>query len=152
NPDSKPSSLSARLSFVFDQINAIEKEGSQKHETSTKRFNAFEPDANPRTLEPPLSLDDETPLEPPPKKVVELVNPWLVWIQLMEMLVHQNYFDHRRMDEDKMVLDSGFNPPVVAKGFDFTKDFKSNHMACLNHGRDRFDILRFVQPRVLNSF
>lgn len=63
----------------------------------------------------------------------------------MEMLVHQNYFDHKRRDEDKMVHDLGFNAPEVAEGFDFTKDFKSVHMACLSFGRDRFDILRFVQ-------
>lgn len=58
--------------------------------------------------------------------------------------MHQNYFDHRRKDEDKMVHDLGFDPPEVAEGFDFTKDFKSVHMALLNFGKDRFDILRFV--------
>ncbi|XP_047149936.1 uncharacterized protein LOC124822029 [Vigna umbellata] len=151
NPDPKPSSLSARLSFVFDQIDAIEKERSQKHET-LQRIRAWRqskdaPPQNDAQPEPPLSLADETPPEPPPKKAVELVHPWPEWIQLMEMLVHQNYFDHRRMDEDKMVLDSGFNPPVVAEGFDFTKDFKSVHMACLNHGRDRFDILRSLSRK-----
>ncbi|XP_014517116.1 uncharacterized protein LOC106774592 [Vigna radiata var. radiata] len=151
NPDPKPSSLSARLSFVFDQIDAIEKERSQKHET-LQRIRAWRQskDAPPQDdaqREPPISLADETPPEPPPKKAVELVHPWPEWIQLMEMLVHQNYFDHRRMDEDKMVLDSGFNPPVVAEGFDFTKDFKSVHMACLNHGRDRFDILRSLSRK-----
>ncbi|KAL9320272.1 hypothetical protein ACSQ67_012111 [Phaseolus vulgaris] len=46
-----------------------------------------------------------------------------------------------------MVQDSGFNPPEVAEGFDFTKDFKSVHMACLNHGRDRFDILRSLSRK-----
>ncbi|BAT84308.1 hypothetical protein VIGAN_04163700 [Vigna angularis var. angularis] len=81
-PDSKPSSLSARLSLFFDQIDAIEKECSRKHET-LQRIRAWHQskDAAPQNdnqPEPPLSLDDETPMEPPPKKVVELVNPWPV--------------------------------------------------------------------------
>nr|KYP71223.1 hypothetical protein KK1_010472 [Cajanus cajan] len=65
----------------------------------------------------------------------------------METLVHQNYFDHRRRDEDKMVHDLGFDPPEVAEGFDFTNDFKSVQMACLNFGRDRFDILRSLSRK-----
>lgn len=39
NPPSdatKPSSLSARMSFVFDQIDAIERERAQKHQTLQK--------------------------------------------------------------------------------------------------------------------
>lgn len=74
------------------------------------------------------------------------MHPWPEWIQLMERLVHQNYFDHRRKDEDKMVQDLGFDPPEVVDDaeFDLTKDFKSVHAACLNFGKDRFDILRFV--------
>ncbi|CAJ1960852.1 unnamed protein product [Sphenostylis stenocarpa] len=151
NPNPKPSSLSARLSFVFDQIDAIEKERSQKHET-LQRIRAWRqskdaPPQNESQPEPALSLPDETPPEPPPKKAVELVHPWPEWIQLMEVLVHQNYFDHRRRDEDKMVHDLGFDPPEVAEGIDFTKDFKSVHMACLNLGRDRFDILRSLSRK-----
>lgn len=81
-----------------------------------------------------------------------MVHPWPEWIQLMERLVHQNYFDHRRTDEDRMVQDLGFDASEVvadvdddAAGFDFTKDFKSVHTACLNFGKDRFDILRLVE-------
>ncbi|KAH1079236.1 hypothetical protein AAZX31_19G220500 [Glycine max] len=156
DPNPKPSSLSARLSFVFDQIDAIEKERSQKHET-LQRIRAWResknappsPSQNDAPPEPALSVsaDDESPPEPPPKKAVELVHPWPEWIQLMEMLVHQNYFDHKRRDEDKMVHDLGFNSPEVAEGFDFTKDFKSVHMACLYFGRDRFDILRSLSRK-----
>ncbi|RDY11308.1 Zinc finger protein VAR3, chloroplastic, partial [Mucuna pruriens] len=154
-PDSdsnpKPSSLSARLSFVFDQIDAIEKERSQKHETLQRirawrqSNNTHQNDTQPEP-EPALPAD-ESPPEPPPKKEVEFVHPWPEWIQLMETLVYQNYFDHRRKDEDKMVHDLGFDPLQVAEGFDFTKDFKSVHMACLNFGKDRFDVLRSLSRK-----
>ncbi|KAM1387226.1 hypothetical protein PS1_033570 [Malus domestica] len=66
----------------------------------------------------------------------------------MERLVQQNYFDHRRVDEDRMVQDIGFDPSEAvfpaeedAQGIDF-KDFKAVHTACLNFGKDRFDIIR----------
>ncbi|KAJ1417118.1 Zinc finger, RanBP2-type [Sesbania bispinosa] len=149
NPNPKPSSLSARLSFVFDQIDAIEKERSQKHET-LQRIRAWRESKNTQndTHEPvskptTSAHENPTPVEVT-KKEVELVHPWPEWIQLMERLVHQNYFDHKRKDEDKMVQELGFDSPEVAEdaGFDFTKDFKSVHAACLNFGKDRFDILR----------
>lgn len=76
-------------------------------------------------------------------KKVELVHPWPEWIELMERLVQQNYFDHKRKDEDKMVQDLGFDmSEVFEEGFDFTRDWKTVQTACLNFGRDRFDILR----------
>ncbi|KAL5060986.1 hypothetical protein RYX36_032590 [Vicia faba] len=155
NPNPKPSSLSARLSFVFDQIDAIEKERSQKHET-LQRIRAWRDSKNSQNeITEPVSepitaalSNEEAEMNSEPvelvKKEVELVHPWPEWIQLMERLVHQNYFDHRRKDEDKMVQDLGFDTPedVHDEGFDFTKDFKSVHAACLNFGKDRFDLLR----------
>lgn len=83
------------------------------------------------------------------KGPVELVHPWPEWIELMERLVHQNYFDHRRRDEDKMVQDLGIDVSEVDGvvedvGVDFFRDFKTVQTACLNFGKDRFDILRFV--------
>lgn len=82
------------------------------------------------------------------KNEVELVHPWPEWIELMERLVQQNYFDHSRKDEDKMVEELGFDAVVGAtpshpSGLDF-KDFKTVQTACLNFGKDRFDIFRFV--------
>lgn len=86
-------------------------------------------------------------------KVVEVVHPWPEWIELMERLVHQNYFDHRRKDEDKLVEDLGFDmSEVKEEGFDFTRDWKSVQTACLNFGKDRFDILRFVVSCALVEF
>ncbi|XP_027350284.1 uncharacterized protein LOC113861569 [Abrus precatorius] len=152
----KLSSLSARLSFVFDQIDAIEKERSQKHET-LQRIRAWreskitQPPQNEAQSESPVSADENPIPSEPMKKEVELVHPWPEWIQLMERLVHQNYFDHKRSDEDKLVHDLGFNSPEVADddvaGFDLTKDFKSVHAACLNFGKDRFDILRSLSRK-----
>lgn len=81
------------------------------------------------------------------KKDVEVVHPWPEWIALMERLVQQNYFDHRRRDEGKMVHDLGFDCAGMVDddvAADFTKDFKSVQTAFLNFGKDRFDILRFV--------
>lgn len=77
--------------------------------------------------------------------MVELAHPWKEWVELMERLVQQNYFDHRRKDEDGLVESLGFGDVkevVDDFGFDFTRDWKTVQTACLNFGRDRFDILR----------
>ena len=80
---------------------------------------------------------------------MEVVHPWPEWIELMERLVGQNYFDHRRKDEDRMVKELGFNASEAVGveddnvGINF-KDFKAVHTACVNFGKDRFDIMRFV--------
>lgn len=159
-----PSSLSARLSFVFDQIDAIEKERSQKDET-LQRIRAWRESKKPQQPESGLGFatgaaKDSNSSACGSKSVaesermfgvkneVELVHPWPEWIELMERLVQQNYFDHRRKDEDKMVQELGFDAAVgatlsVASGLDFN-DFKTVQTACLNFGKDRFDIMRFV--------
>ncbi|PON36587.1 zinc finger protein [Parasponia andersonii] len=166
------SSLSARLSFVFDQIDAIEKERSEKDET-LQRIRAWR-ESKKAQQKPELGSESATnggasvsnaiasdsavsySTEPPPpvsrpersfgvKSEVELVHPWPEWLELMERLVQQNYFDHRRKDEDKMIQELGFDAPQDAPadsaGLDF-KNFKLVQTACLNFGKDRFDILR----------
>ncbi|KAA8545132.1 hypothetical protein F0562_019979 [Nyssa sinensis] len=162
--DPKPTSLSARMSFVFDQIDAIEKERSQKDETlqrirawreSKKNKNNEDRNGGLRSnelnsSESNLSGLDSGELEAKRNereglldRKVELVHPWPEWIEFMERLVQQNYFDLRRKDEDKMVQDLGFDMSEVAEeGFDFTRDWKTVQTASLNFGRDRFDILR----------
>ncbi|KAM3752671.1 hypothetical protein ACB098_03G036700 [Castanea mollissima] len=166
----KPSSLSARLSFVFDQIDTIEKQQqsllSQKDQT-LQRIRAWRQSRNPQVDHPPhpqsqlgLGIDSssgnadlglEVANEKVKKKkegmVVEVVHPWPEWIELMERLVGQNYFDHRRKDEDRMVKELGLDASETVAvededlGIDF-KDFKAVHTACINFGKDRFDILR----------
>ncbi|KAK1370684.1 Zinc finger protein VAR3, chloroplastic [Heracleum sosnowskyi] len=155
--DSKPTSLSSRMSFVFDQIDAIEKERSQKDET-LQRIRAWRESKNKQKSEGNVGNEghggsgvggvEVSEVEERKKgglmsKEVELVHPWPEWIELMERLVQQNYFDHKRKDEDKMIEDLGFKmEEVIDQGFDFTRDWKTVQTACLNFGKDRFDIFR----------
>lgn len=145
------------MSFVFEQIDAIEKERSQKDQT-LQRIRAWrESKKQPSTeLKPAETEEEKLELTKDEnegnnvggllegKREVELVHPWPEWIELMERLVQQNYFDHRRKDEEGMIENLGFNLPkmVEEEGFDFTRDFKTVQTAVLNFGRDRFDILR----------
>ncbi|KAG6599223.1 Zinc finger protein VAR3, chloroplastic, partial [Cucurbita argyrosperma subsp. sororia] len=171
----KPNSLSARMSFIFDQIDAIEKERSQKDQT-LQRIRAWreskanqnppvedgQPEStlgsgnlgdNVNNSESALRMDEENEVERMEKKrkEIELVHPWPEWIELMERLVHQNYFDHRRKDENKMVEELGFSASDLALeedvGLDLSKDFKAVYTACLNFGKDRFDILRSLSRK-----
>ncbi|KAJ8753427.1 hypothetical protein K2173_019826 [Erythroxylum novogranatense] len=174
-----PSSLSARMSFVFDQIEAIERERVEKHE-SLQRIRAWRQSKDTlQSQQQQQKVDSEcissqnqervgaqnAKLESSTrdgtrvdiginlnksmtnKKEIEVVHPWPEWIELMQRLVQHNYFDHRRKDEDKMVRDVGFNVIDGTANIDDDgginlKDFKAVHTACLNFGKDRFDILR----------
>ncbi|KAL6964775.1 DNA-directed DNA polymerase [Sarracenia purpurea var. burkii] len=154
------------MSFVFDQIDSIERERSQKDET-LQRIRAWRESKKSKTNQEDgvlgsgagevkqresSSVDMESGGVVVKKeeggglidRKVELVHQWPEWIEFMERLVQQNYFDHRRKDEDKMLEDLGFQASEAAaeQGFDFTRDWKSVQTACLNFGRDRFDILR----------
>ncbi|XP_024965321.1 uncharacterized protein LOC112505658 isoform X2 [Cynara cardunculus var. scolymus] len=151
----KPTSLSARMSFVFDQIDAIEKERSQKDET-LQRIRAWR--ESKKEKQPTIEQEESVNVAVSGVKEkgfltkgVELVHPWPEWIELMERLVQQNYFDCRRKDEGKVISDSGFGDvdagdgimaEILEEGFDFTRDWKTVQTAGLNFGKDRFDILR----------
>uniref|UniRef100_A0A2N9IV18 Uncharacterized protein n=1 Tax=Fagus sylvatica TaxID=28930 RepID=A0A2N9IV18_FAGSY len=82
--------------------------------------------------------------------VVEVVHPWPEWIELMERLVGQNYFDHRRKDEDRMVKELGFRWVGGSWGWRMImwglilRISRPVHTACVNFRKDRFDIMRFV--------
>ncbi|PPD74007.1 hypothetical protein GOBAR_DD29056 [Gossypium barbadense] len=86
------------------------------------------------------------------KVEVEMVHPWPEWIELMERLVQQNYFDHKRRDDEKMVEDLGFDMTNVVEevkddaGIDF-KDYKTVQTACINSGKDRFNTLSAMLHR-----
>ncbi|KAG2302458.1 hypothetical protein Bca4012_060763 [Brassica carinata] len=165
----KPSSsLSSRLSFVFDQIDAIEKRHSEQDET-LERIRAWRQSKQPQPPSPPLPRDpdpgesesSEKPDSPVSSAaesvlskengVVELVHPWPEWMELMEVLVKQNYFDHRRQrdddGEDEMMVQSlGIDVPSSSLssnvGAALFQDFRAVQNACVNFGKDRFDILR----------
>lgn len=172
--DHKPSSLSSRLSFVFDQIDAIEKRHSEQDET-LERIRAWrQSKQSPSVRQDPGPGEGESESvvpngEEPDSRaaelaqansgelskengVVELVHPWPEWMELMERLVQQNYFDHRRQrDEDEMVQSLGIDVSssnvglgVENVGLALFQDFRAVQNACINFGKDRFDILRFV--------
>lgn len=178
------------MSFIFDQIDEIEKQ-KQDGDQTLQRIRAWRESRQQQqqqrssqntertlknqeikniqyqkdlenisgTQENPkvdLGLEDNPEMvgaqkQEPLKKGVELVHPWVEWIELMERLVKQNYFDHRRKDEDKMVNDLGLGEIVDDGdgGIDFN-DFKTVHTACLNFGKDRFDILRYTELKVFH--
>ncbi|KAK4778531.1 hypothetical protein SAY86_006059 [Trapa natans] len=167
----KPSSLSARLSFVFDQIDKIERERSQKDET-LQRIRAWRESKNVQRASDRIGealefhgngTQKETELGSPCSgrlarlesqatggDKVELVHPWPEWIELMERLVQQNYFDHKRKDEGRMVAALGFDVGEDVKDeeeLDLSRDIKTVQTACLNFGKDRFDILRSLSRK-----
>ncbi|ESQ29750.1 hypothetical protein EUTSA_v10023272mg [Eutrema salsugineum] len=166
----KASSLSSRLSFVFDQIDAIEKRHSEQDETlerirawrQSKQSNqptpsSAQPGERESTVaneEPDSRAAESTQLSSGElsKDVVELVHPWPEWMELMERLVKQNYFDHRRQrdEEDEMVQSLGIDVSSSNVGLGgeensgvaLFQDFRAVQNACINFGKDRFDILR----------
>ncbi|XP_065852461.1 uncharacterized protein [Euphorbia lathyris] len=169
SPPPPPSSLSARMSFIFDQIDSIERDREHKDET-LQRIRAWrqsknavqQQHQNPETTRnnnpemvssqnegfessAPLDFTPSSSVELKEKREVELVHPWPEWIDLMQRLVQQNYFDHRRIDEDKLVEDFGFDTHGTVNtdevGIDF-KDYRTVQTACVNFGKDRFDIFR----------
>ncbi|XP_034909463.1 uncharacterized protein [Populus alba] len=181
----KPNSLSGRKSFVFDQIDATERERAEKFKTLQKirawRQSKDNPqeqqqeavaaqnpeldgtqktemiDSQNEKLESGLRDNDdsnvdfeESGLIELKRKEVELVHPWPEWIELMERLVQQHYFDPSRKVADNVVESLG---PAVSGignesdgdgvGIDFN-NFRAVQTACINFGKDRFDIFRLL--------
>ncbi|KAL9393146.1 hypothetical protein Peur_012431 [Populus x canadensis] len=177
----KPNSLSGRKSFVFDQIDATERERAEKLKTLQKirawRQSKDTPqeqqqeavaaqnpeldgtqktemiDSQDEKLESGLrdngdsSVDfEESGLIELKRKEVELVHPWPEWIELMERLAQQHYFDRSRKVADNMVESLGLDVSGVGNesdgvGIDFN-NFRAVQTACINFGKDRFDIFR----------
>lgn len=82
------------------------------------------------------------------RREVELVHPWPEWIELMERLAQQRYFDLGEPDEGCVASAVPMDLSEVAEevGFDFSRDWTTVKNACMNFGRDRFDILKSL-PR-----
>lgn len=74
-----------------------------------------------------------------------MVHPWPEWIEMMERLAQQNYFDLRRTDEARVAENVNIDLSGIKDelGFDFSRDWITVRNACMNFGRDRFDILRY---------
>ncbi|WOL15840.1 hypothetical protein Cni_G24621 [Canna indica] len=170
-PDSPIPSLSSRLSFVFDQIDSIDRNRAAK-DAALQRIRAWHQN-KPSPPPPPFDDGDKSvppmPHEPSPNEVpsvaadetmqesmkdvlrkeVELVHPWPEWIELMERLVQQNYFDFRRTDEDRVAENLSIDLTAIEEevGLDFSRDWTTVRNACMNFGRDRFDILRSLSRK-----
>ncbi|CAO2832729.1 unnamed protein product [Amaranthus hypochondriacus] len=177
---SKPSSLTSRLSFVFDKIDEIEKERSEKDD-ALQRIRAWRESKKKNQQDGSINdveneklglgfseadanggeeMRNVDAIEGGEKKVglmkreIELAHPWPEWVGLMERLVQQNYFDHKRKDEDRMI--ESFESIGVAEfaeneGFDFTRDWKTVQSAIVNFGKDRFDILRSISRKDIQT-
>ncbi|ONK61543.1 uncharacterized protein A4U43_C08F31050 [Asparagus officinalis] len=154
NPDPK-SNLSARLSFVFDQIDAIDNRTSEKFDAlqRIRQWREGRTQRTPSEKDPdPNKEESKVPDENlfVKKKDVEVVHPWPEWIELMERLGQQNYFDHRRRPSEEIVAESvGIDLSEVKEevGFDFSRDWNTVRNACMNFGKDRFDILRSLSKK-----
>ncbi|OEL13526.1 Zinc finger protein VAR3, chloroplastic [Dichanthelium oligosanthes] len=170
---SKPPALSARLAFVFDQLDAIDRSRSSDlsaRDAALRRIQSWRrpappPEAPPLEGEPGPGREPE-PLPDEPKKEaeaaavaaadevgrmsmeevlrreVELVHPWPEWIELMERLAQQRYFDLGRAggaDEASMAAAVPMDLSEVSEevGFDFSRDWTTVKNACMNFGRDR---------------
>eukprot|EP01018_Ginkgo_biloba_P039136 Gb_22941 [translate_table: standard] len=69
---------------------------------------------------------------------VKIEHPWPEWIELMERLVENDYFENRgSSDEDE----------ESKERFNMFKDLNTVRNACLNFGRDRWDILRSLSRK-----
>ncbi|KAI0510676.1 hypothetical protein KFK09_011285 [Dendrobium nobile] len=174
NPHLDPKmSLSARLSFVFDQIDALERQrNTSAKDEALQRIRAWSQSKHPPP--PPSSststaaadtvadggsksgdaqmIEDsnrgEVGMAEFFRREVDVVHPWPEWIELMERLANQNYFDYRRVEEDCIAAKAGIDISGVKEevGLDLTRDWAAVRTACMNFGRDRFDILKSL-PR-----
>ncbi|KAJ3703848.1 hypothetical protein LUZ61_007553 [Rhynchospora tenuis] len=163
--DSKPPSLSSRLSFVFDQLDSLSKPPDlSEQESALRRIRSWRHPETPPEKEEGGEKPEQLKQNPKEnmeaasmaevlKKEVELVHPWPEWIQLMERLATQNYFDLRRADEQRVADDvaidlSEFKEEV---SLDLSTDWLTVRNACMNFARDRFDIIRSLQRKDIQT-
>ncbi|CAM0943448.1 unnamed protein product [Alopecurus aequalis] len=174
SPSPKPPSLSARLSFVFDQLDALDRSRSSDlsaRDAALRRIQSWRrppppppPDASPPPPEPEPKQDVELEAAAATageqqgevevetmsvaevlRREVELVHPWPEWIELMERLAQQRYFDLGAADEESRLaaaVPMDLSEVCEETGFDFSRDWTTVKNACMNFGRDRFDILK----------
>jgi hypothetical protein len=169
---SKPPALSARLSFVFDQLDALDRSRSSDlsaRDAALRRIQSWRRPPAPPTVAPPPDPVPGRELDEPKeadavaaapadevesmsmqevlRMEVELVHPWPEWIELMERLAQQRYFDigwAGSADEGSVAAAVPMDLSEVNEvvGFDFSRDWTTVKNACMNFGRDRFDILK----------
>eukprot|EP01018_Ginkgo_biloba_P017804 Gb_13912 [translate_table: standard] len=160
--------LGARMSFVVQELENIQRQNTEKGAALEKLRTWKDRNNNIKTdIEAPVtdSVDsedqnkgekeeagqgfetDRTHFSSSPSHV-EIAHPWPEWIELMERLIEQNYFDTRRSNEDEVIDKmSGGQAAYADERVDIFKDMSSVRNACLNFGRDRFDILRSLSRK-----
>ncbi|KAG5244849.1 DNA polymerase zeta catalytic [Salix suchowensis] len=164
----KPSSLPGRMSFVFDQIDATERERAEKLQTLQKirawrqskdipreelqeTVAAQNPEFDGAQKTEMIDSQNEKPesghscLIELKRKTVELVHPWPEWIELMESRkVADNMVESTGLDVSGVGNESDGDGDGV--GIDFN-NFRAVQTACINFGKDRFDIFRFLSKQ-----
>ncbi|TVU39425.1 hypothetical protein EJB05_12844, partial [Eragrostis curvula] len=179
---SKPPALSARLSFVFDQLDALDRSRSSDlsaRDAALRRIQSWRRPPSPAPEAPQLEVEagpggkldgpnkeaevvvaapadevERMSMEEVLRREVELVHPWPEWIELMERLAQQRYFDLGRAcgtDEASVAASVPMDLSEVSEeaGFDFSRDWTTVKNACMNFGRDRFDILKSMSRKDL---
>lgn len=155
--ESKPPTLSSRLSFVFDQLDSLSKPPDlSAQDSALRRIRSWwrRSDTHPDKEEkeellkqnPKENMEVTSMAEVLKKKEVELVHPWPEWIELMERLAKQNYFDLSRVDEQRVSYDVPIDLSECKEevSLDLSRDWLTMRNACMNFGRDRFDIIRYL--------
>ncbi|KAM0951099.1 putative Zinc finger, RanBP2-type [Dioscorea sansibarensis] len=158
NPHPATSSLSARLSFVFDHLDSLDRERQAKDQ-ALQRLRSWHQSHPPQpsvlTPDPPLEDKEEESVADVFKRDVELVHPWPEWIELMERLAGQKYFElgTKPKDEEQFAKDVGIDLSGIrdGTGYDFSRDWITVRNACMNFGRDRFDILRSLARKDIQT-
>ncbi|KAG0501599.1 hypothetical protein HPP92_001671 [Vanilla planifolia] len=176
SPEPKPS-LSARLSLVFDQIDALERQRDiAAKDEALQRIRAWRQTKDPITPHSPspssvpvtainggsglgdAQVTDDKDLSNFGmrdifRREVEVVHPWPEWIELLERLAGQNYFDYRRVEEEHIAANVGIDLSGVRDevGLDLSRDWAAVRTACMNFGRDRFDILKSLSRKDIQT-
>ncbi|GLJ53753.1 hypothetical protein SUGI_1147060 [Cryptomeria japonica] len=178
--------LGARLSFVVQALENIQKQKTDKlasheklrawRERHTGILSSSDSTSNNTSIEG--SVEGRVQIEKDltaagqgfdnqlivPASSGEIVHPWPEWIDLIERLAKQRYFDKtrfRKEDEDYDILENlsagecsssvshkdDENLAALNGDFDVFKDINSVRKAFLDFGRDRYDILRSLSRK-----
>lgn len=170
-------SLEARMSFVVQKLESVQKQKAEKGVALQKlrawkdRNSALPATSNVQDssvasrVEKTEEAEAEAEAEEAevagqrfkPREIIlpssassgaEIIHPWPEWIELMERLVEHNYFDTRRSDEDDVIEKlSGGECGYKDEGVDIFKDLSTVRKACINFAKDRFDILRSLSRK-----
>lgn len=165
-------SLGARMSFVVQELESVQKQKTEKGVALQKlrawrdRNSAVSATSNFQecSLVSKVEKTEEKQGEAEvagqrfvPREIIlpssasqgaEIAHPWPEWIELMERLVEHNYFDLRRSNEDDVIEKlSGGECGYKDEGVDIFKDLSTVRKACINFAKDRFDILRSLSRK-----